>query len=252
MTITATKPPVPSILILLAHEIRWQLVHALGISDYRVRDLVQLTNQPLNLVSYHLRQLREHHLVRERRSSADAREVYYHLDVERLQRLYISSGEDLHPVLAATPSSQGTEAVHPPTRILFLCTHNSARSQMAEALMRKFGGARVEVFSAGSEPASVNPEALEILRAQGIDASGQYSKHMDQFYDTPLDYIITVCDRARETCPVFPNDPEHIHWSFPDPNAVTDDTERRKLFESIARELAQRINYLLVIINRKR
>lgn len=250
--LATTAPSVPSVLILLAHEIRWQLVHALGISDYRVRDLVDLTNQPINLISYHLKKLRDHQLVRERRSSADAREVYYHLDVERLQTLYMSSGEELHPVLGSTATLQEDSSVRPPIRILFLCTHNSARSQMAEALMRKFAGNHVEVFSAGSEPASVNPEALEILRAQGIDASGQYSKHMDQFYDTPFDYIITVCDRARETCPVFPNDPEHIHWSFPDPNAVTDDTERRKLFESIARELSQRINYLLVIINRKR
>lgn len=247
----STAPSVPAILILLAHKIRWQLVHALGISDYRVRDLVRITNQPLNLISYHLKQLRTHQLVRERRSSADAREVYYHLDVERLHTLLMNSGEALHPALGAAVTTEEDISARPVTRILFLCTHNSARSQMAEALMRKFGGNGVEVFSAGSEPSSVNPEAIEMLRTQGINASGQYAKHMSQFYEQPFDYIITVCDQARETCPVFPNDPEHIHWSFPDPNAVTDDTERRQLFESIARELAQRIHYLLVIINRK-
>lgn len=105
-------------------------------------------------------------------------------------------------------------------RVLILCTGNSARSQMAEGLLRHLAGDRFEVFSAGSKPSHVNPFAIEAMRQRGIDISGQRSKHLSEYLDQPFDYVITVCDNAAETCPIFPGRAQRIHWSFPDPAAA--------------------------------
>lgn len=104
-------------------------------------------------------------------------------------------------------------------RVLILCTGNSARSQMAEGLLREAGGDRFEVESAGVNPSRVRPEAVEVMREVGIDISGHRSKSADEFKGQLFDYIITVCDHARETCPVFPGHAERIHQSFEDPPA---------------------------------
>jgi protein-tyrosine-phosphatase/DNA-binding transcriptional ArsR family regulator len=245
----------PPVLTLLAHEVRWQLVRALALSDYRVQELVNRIGRPLNLVSYHLKQLRNHQLVTERRSSADARDVYYHLDLQRLHTLYLASGEALHPALANGHPERETRrdaVTEPPARILFLCTHNSARSQMAEGIARTLGKERVEVFSAGSEPSEVHPDAVRVLTGMQIDISQQSPKHFDQFLGQSFDYIITVCDRVRETCPVFPDDPQRIHWSLPDPAVIDDEGERYRQFQAIARELVRRTRLLLILIDRKR
>jgi arsenate reductase len=103
------------------------------------------------------------------------------------------------------------------TRVLILCTGNSARSQMAEGLLRHLAGDRFEVFSAGSKPSQVNPFAIEAMRKRGIDISGQRSKHLSEYLNQPFDFVITVCDQAAETCPLFPGKALRIHWSFPDP-----------------------------------
>lgn len=105
-------------------------------------------------------------------------------------------------------------------RVLILCTGNSARSQMAEGLLRARAGDRFEVFSAGSKPSFVNPYAIRAMSQRGIDISGQSSKHLSEYLDQPFDYVITVCDNAAETCPVFPGRAQRIHWSFPDPAAA--------------------------------
>ncbi len=105
-------------------------------------------------------------------------------------------------------------------RVLILCTANSARSQMAEALLRHIAGDRLDIYSAGTKPSVVNPVAIEAMGAIGIAISGQRSKHLNEFLDMPFDYVITVCDNAAETCPVFPGLAVRIHWSFPDPAAV--------------------------------
>jgi arsenate reductase len=104
-------------------------------------------------------------------------------------------------------------------RVLILCTGNSARSQMAEGLLREMGGDSFEVESAGVNPSRVRPEAVEAMRAVGIDISGYRSKAADEFTGRQFDYIITVCDNAKETCPVFPGHAERIHQSFEDPPA---------------------------------
>lgn len=105
-------------------------------------------------------------------------------------------------------------------RVLILCTANSARSQMAEGLLRELGGDKVESFSAGSAPSRVNPFAIEAMQLRGIDITGQRSKSLQEYIQEPFDYVITVCDNAAESCPVFPGRAERIHWSFPDPAAV--------------------------------
>ncbi len=105
-------------------------------------------------------------------------------------------------------------------RVLILCTGNSARSQMAEGLLRELAGTQFDVFSAGSKPSVINPFAIQTMNERGFDISGQRSKHLNEYIRDPFDYVITVCDDAAETCPLFPGPARRIHWSFPDPAAV--------------------------------
>jgi arsenate reductase (thioredoxin) len=124
------------------------------------------------------------------------------------------------------------------TQVLILCTGNSARSQMAEGLLRHIAGERMDVFSAGSQPSSVNPFAIQAMQMRGIDISGQHSKHLREFLNRPFDYVITVCDRAAETCPVFPGPAVRVHWSFPDPAAVNgSDADKLAAFISVRDDL---------------
>lgn len=233
---------------LLAHDLRWKLISALAFSDYRVQELVGILNEPMNLVSYHLKQLRDCGVVSAHRSENDGRDVYYSLDLNRLQALYLRAGEALHPALA--PPSAAAADWNTPKRVLFVCTHNSARSQMAEALLRQTAGNRVEVFSAGIQPGSVHPDAIQTMAARGIDIRQQRSKHVGEFTGQSFDYVITVCDRAREVCPRFPG--HNIHWSFSDPAAITDENARRAAFEQTADRLTERIQHLLIVIQVQR
>ncbi len=105
-------------------------------------------------------------------------------------------------------------------QVLILCTANSARSQMGEGLLRYLAGEKVDVYSAGAKPSQVNPYAIRAMRESGIDISRHSSDHLEQYLDQPFDYVITVCDNAAESCPVFPGPARRIHWSFPDPAAV--------------------------------
>ena len=125
-------------------------------------------------------------------------------------------------------------------RVLILCTGNSARSQMAEGLLRSFGEDRFEVFSAGTKPSTVRPEAIAAMSELGIDLSSHRSKHVRQFDGQQFDYVITVCDNANESCPIFPGETERIHWSVPDPAAVEgSETERLAAFRRVRDGLAE-------------
>ncbi len=128
-------------------------------------------------------------------------------------------------------------------RVLFLCTHNQARSQMAEGILRHIGKDRYEVFSAGSEPAEqVHPMAVNALKEVGILISQQKPKNLEMYLDQEFDYVVTTCDRANETCPTFPGDPERIHWSLPDPSAFEGSVkEQQAFFNQLAMELQTRI-----------
>ncbi len=129
-----------------------------------------------------------------------------------------------------------------PKRILFLCTGNSCRSQMAEGWLRHLGKERYNVFSAGTQPVGLNPGAVEAMWEVGIDIAGQRSKHLNEFIDQPFDAVITVCDRAKESCPVFPGRGTVLHWSFDDPAAATGTQEERMLvFRRVRNEIRARI-----------
>ncbi len=106
-------------------------------------------------------------------------------------------------------------------RVLVLCTHNSNRSQMAEGIMRSLGGGRLEVYSAGNDPRSVNTNAIRVLKEIGIDISKNYAKHVNEFAGQKFDYVITVCDEAAEACPFFPGETTRLHWPFEDPSKFT-------------------------------
>ncbi len=118
-------------------------------------------------------------------------------------------------------------------RVLILCTGNSARSQMGEGLLKHLVADRFEVFSAGTHPSTLNPYAILAMAEIGIDIREQYSKSLNVFLDQEFDFVITVCDRAAETCPFFPGPAHRIHWSFPDPDAV-EGSHQEKLSAFIA------------------
>ncbi len=129
-----------------------------------------------------------------------------------------------------------------PIRVLFVCTGNSARSQIAEAVLRRLGGSDFEVFSAGTEPRGINPYTLRVLDDAGIDWSAGRSKSVDEFTGQSFDYVITVCDRARQSCPVFPGSYNSLHWGLEDPAEVEGtDAERLGAFQRTYLELNQRI-----------
>lgn len=246
MTTQATTPP-PEFIKLLANDVRWGVLQALASGDYQVNELVALVQQPMNLVSYHLKKMRQGALVTTRRSEADGRDVYYSLDLNRLRQHFLEAGQALHPAVGlALPAFDPTRLL--PHRILVLCTHNSARSQMAAALLRDLSQGRLEVFSAGSQPTSIHPNAIATMDQMGIDLRGQRSRSIEEFINQPFDTIITVCDKAREVCPAFPGSGQQLHWGFPDPVGVTDAHERAEAFAEIAMRLKSRIGYFLTTL----
>jgi arsenate reductase len=127
-------------------------------------------------------------------------------------------------------------------RVLFLCTHNSARSQMAEGFLRAMAGDRFEVASAGTEATRVHPLAMRVMAEAGVDLAGHTSKVVDAFLNEPWDYVITVCDSANEACPVFPTQTTRLHWSFPDPSqAAGSETERLATFRTVRDAIRARL-----------
>lgn len=129
-----------------------------------------------------------------------------------------------------------------PVRVLFLCTGNSARSQMAEGFLHMIGKSHFDVFSAGTNPTTLHPMAIKVMDEINIDISNHHSKDLSQFVGQTFDYIITVCDRARDNCPTFPGDVERIHWSFDDPASATgSEIERLACFRRIRNEIRNRI-----------
>lgn len=254
----------------IADETRRMIVQALARSDLRAGELGAIVGAPSNALAFHLKRLSALGLLRRRPSSADARDVYYHLDVTRLRALYAAAGVALYPGMlsahfdevgdqthqptsqraassVASASHRSGTALSQPLRVLFLCTHNSARSQMAEALLRQMGGDQVEVFSAGSQPQAIPPETIATLQERGIPTDGLHPKPLNLFVNQSFDYIITVCDRVREVCPAFTGNPAQAHWSIPDPMVIEDSELRAKAFRDILGELQTRIRYLLLL-----
>lgn len=234
----------PRFLKLAAHPLRWQLLSELARSDLRVGELCELAGRPQSLVSYHLRQLRDGGLVSVRRSAADGRDSYYVLDLTGCGELLASAGVALHPALApAPPPDVKRKGASPLAHVLFLCTGNSARSQMAEALCERLSDGAVSAVSAGSHPKPLHPSAVRVMHARGIDISARRTKHLSEFAGESFDRVISLCDRVREVCPEFPGAPGLIHWSIPDP--AREPGRGLAAFERTAAELETRIPFLI-------
>jgi protein-tyrosine-phosphatase/DNA-binding transcriptional ArsR family regulator len=250
VAVRQTKGP-PAVLRLVGHPLRWRLLRELAYSDRRVQELRALVGEPQSLVSYHLGQLRQAGLVRLNRSSFDGRQTYYSVDLPRCAELLAGAGGALHPglrLIAAPPGHSPPRQL--PTSVLFLCTGNSARSQMAEALIEKRTGGAVVARSAGSHPKPMHPNTVRVMRAYGIDLAGHRSKHLSEFAGQRFDYVVSLCDRVREVCPPFAGRPDTIHWSIPDPTAGGDSvTDTYPAFERTAAELETRIGFLLQVMD---
>jgi ArsR family transcriptional regulator, arsenate/arsenite/antimonite-responsive transcriptional repressor / arsenate reductase (thioredoxin) len=238
---TSDRVPVPMLMRMAAHPLRWALMTELAASDRRVRELVAAVDEPQNLVSYHLRLLRTAGLVVARRSSFDGRDTYYHLDLARCAGAFGDAATALHPALAPTDRKWTGDC-----SVLFLCTGNSARSPMAEALLRHRSGGRVDVASAGSRPKpALHPNTARVLRKEyGIDLEPRQPQSLDAVAGRRFDYVITLCDKIREI-PRDHGSAVTMHWSLPDPAAAAD-TDRATYpeFWRVAMELDTRIGFL--------
>jgi ArsR family transcriptional regulator, arsenate/arsenite/antimonite-responsive transcriptional repressor / arsenate reductase (thioredoxin) len=251
-----TRPeaaPVPEFLALASHPVRWHLLAELATSDRHVGELTHLVGQPQALVSYHLGRLRAGGLVSSRRSSFDGRAAYYRAHLDRCGELLSATASALHPGLR--PPGRAEHPERPVARrgarvkVLFVCTGNGTRSQIAEALLRDRAGDSVDVASAGTQPKPMHANTIKVLAEAGIDASEAESKHIALFTARRFEHVITLCDRAREICPEFPGQQRAIHWSIEDPSQQSA-TSRSTMpaFRAVAADLQQRIDFLIPLI----
>jgi len=237
----------PEILGLLSDPLRWQLIAELGRSDRRVGELVELVGKPQNVVSYHLAELRHAGIASARRSSADGRDIYYRADLLRCRDLLGVAGRSLHSALSLVPTPPNdVEPRQARPRLLFLCTGNSARSQIAEALVEHQSAGTVEARSAGSHPKALHPNAVRVMAARDVDIAGRSTKSFTRFARSRFDRVITLCDKVREVCPEFPGAPTAAHWSIADPASAGDNDEATyPAFQRVADEIESRVALLL-------
>jgi ArsR family transcriptional regulator, arsenate/arsenite/antimonite-responsive transcriptional repressor / arsenate reductase (thioredoxin) len=243
-SMSATQPP--EVLGLLSDPLRWKIVSELGSSDRRVGELVSIFDKPQNVVSYHLAELRKAGIATARRSSADGRDVYYHVDLTRCRDLLAEAGGALHPGLSLVPGPDPGARISGRPKLLFLCTGNSARSQIAEALAVHRSGGQVTAASAGSHPKPLHPNAVRVLAERGLDISGRPTKPLTRYAGRRFDRVITLCDKVREVCPEFRGAPASAHWSIPDPaSAGPDDRATYPTFVDVADDIERRVALLL-------
>src|SRR3954451_3874439 len=238
----------PTFVRLAAHPLRWRLLAELADSDYRVRELVARVDQPQNLVSYHLRLLRDGGLVTATRSSFDGRDSYYHLDLDRCADELTATGPTLHPALRWEPAPPLSQPRPGRLAVLFVCTGNSARSAIAEALLRHHTAGAVLATSAGTRPKpALHPHTIRVLREEfGIDIADQRPRQLDDLAGRAFDHVITLCDKAREVCPESPDHPRRAHWCVPAP-AATEGGDY-PAFERTAADIDTRVRHLLPVI----
>jgi ArsR family transcriptional regulator, arsenate/arsenite/antimonite-responsive transcriptional repressor / arsenate reductase (thioredoxin) len=243
----------PTLFELVGHPLRWRLLRELAHSDRRVGELCVLVDEPQSLVSYHLGRLRSDGMVVSRRSAADGRDTYYVADLNRYRELVTASASALHPGLRVRRAAPANRSSRDQRRssVLFLCTGNSARSQIAEALTTHLSAGAVEAVSAGSNPKALHPEAVSALAERGIDISGRSSKHLDRFTSEKFAYVVTLCDRVREVCPEFPGHPDAVHWSVQDPSRGIDGENSQAVFARTLAEIESRVEFLLELIASK-
>jgi ArsR family transcriptional regulator, arsenate/arsenite/antimonite-responsive transcriptional repressor / arsenate reductase (thioredoxin) len=234
----------PETLHLLGHDVRWELASRLSRSDLKVGELTAATGLAQNLVSYHLRLLREAGIVRERRSAADARDVYYSLD-----RRAVTAGlqSALTSITPGAPRLVAGVSKHSPAlgsraSVLFLCTGNSARSQIAEVMLRQLAQRHVVVRSAGTHPVGVHPQVHKVLAARGMPSTNLRSKPVAEVAHQSFDYVITLCDVARSEPIELSGRPRKAHWSIPDPVAVSGGGKAVvRAFDQTASEIEMRV-----------
>ncbi len=253
--IASDTTPRSDFFALAGHPVRWSLLSELARSDRQVDELVAATGRPQPLVSYHLGLLRRAGLVTSRRSSHDGRASYYRLDLDVCGRALSVSAASLHPGLATVPAtaSAPVQSTSPSGRrplVLFACTGNGARSQIAEALLQHVAGDRIDAISGGSHPKPIHRDAVRVLAARGIDISDRCSKPLSQFEGVHVDLVVTLCDKVREVCPEFPTSRARIHWSLPDPSTLTD-RPTTAVFRELADEIGTRVRYLVADIDRR-
>lgn len=223
---------------LLADDTRWHLIMALRHSDRQASEIASMCHLSNNLVSYHLGLLRQAGLVQTHRSDADARVLYYRLDLTALGLAYGQIGTAL-----TLPETVPAPAI--PATVIFLCTHNSARSQMAEGWLRYLSGGRLIARSAGVNPTTLHPLAVKAMAEVGVDIGYQHSKGLGGLEAKP-DIVITVCDLAREECPAELQQVPFLHWSISDPVPATGDEPRRlEVFRAVREQLRIRVQGLL-------
>ena len=188
-------------------------------------------------------------LIAEQRSAIERQRI----ELDRLDAELSDLDETVHAVGRTHHPKEATPMPNGPIRVLFVCTGNSARSQFAEALLGQIGGAEFAAHSAGTEPKAVNPYTVRALAEIGIDWSGAQSKSVTEFLDEPWDYVITVCDRARQVCPVFPGEHNSLHWGLDDP-AQVEGTDERKLaaFRATQMQVGMRIRPFVELARRAR
>lgn len=234
----------PEALRLLGDETRWRLIGELRWSDRQVGELCERLGLSQNLVSYHLGMLRQAALVRMHRSDADGRVFYYGLDLVALRQALQQIGAALALGAPVAPERLTSGPV------LFVCTRNSARSQMAEAWLRHLSAGRVVARSAGTMPADVQPLAIQAMAEAGIDIGYQRSKTIESALSPAPAVVVTVCDLAREECAPVGAAPLQLHWSIADPVAVAGDAETRSAaFRAARDELRARVEGLLGLIS---
>jgi ArsR family transcriptional regulator len=227
---------------LLADDTRWRLVGALRHSDRQAVELATELNLPQNLLSYHLGLLRQAGLVQAHRSDADARATYYGLDLAALRRAHQRLGLSL-----ALPG--GAASALPSEPVVFLCTHNSARSQMAEGWLRTLSAGHVPSRSAGTHPGRLHPLAVEAMREVGVDIGYQHSKGMETLAGIEARVAVTVCDLAREECNPVAFSPLQLHWSIADPAQVQGSrAEQLAAFRATRDQLRTRVEGLLAAL----
>jgi ArsR family transcriptional regulator len=223
---------------LLADDTRWRLIRALRHTDRQAGELASMCKLPNNLVSYHLGLLRQAGLIQMHRSDADARVLYYGLDLAALQHAYQQIG-------AALPLPTPAVTAPTATTVVFLCTHNSARSQMAEGWLRHLSGGVIIARSAGVTPTTLNPVAVQVMAEVGIDIGYQRSKGIESLAAVP-DLVVTVCDVAREQCPVELRNAPFLHWSIADPaREAGDGPIRLDAFRMAREQIRMRVQGLL-------
>ena len=241
----------PAFLQLAGNPLRWRLLCVLAQSDRTVSELTDQVGEPQNLVSYHLGKLRKAGVVAARRSSADRRDAYYSLDLVGTRTMVSAIGGALHPALGMAAPQPSDANPDVPMRVLFMCTGNSARSQIAEAFMRVRSAGQVEAHSAGTRPKPLHPNAVRVMRREHhIELHGQRSKHVSDLAELRFDVVITLCDRVREVCPELPGHPEAVHWSIADPSEGhgDDDEASYPVFVKTADELDTRVGFLLAAL----